>query len=312
MRGHLSTIGAFVRRQIRRPRVEDAPWALDVPDERWGTVRLSGAFGALDEADDAVVVLHGLAGCHDSPMVVAAAAAARRAGFAHLRLNMRGADRSGEDLFHAGLTRDVVAVFESPELSGFRRLHLLGFSLGGHVALATALESSDPRLSSVAAVSSPLDLAPAQRAFDGPSGWPYRRYMLARLQEIYAATHERRGGPIPIAEARRIRSIRDWDERIVAPWWDFDGADDYYACASVGPRIEELDLPVLLIAGARDPLVPSTSLRRSTERAPGCFELCLVDDAGHVGFSDALDLDLAARAGVMDQAIGWIGRHASG
>jgi pimeloyl-ACP methyl ester carboxylesterase len=95
----------------------------------------------------------------------------------------------------------------SPELARFQQIVVLGYSLGGHVALRFAVETMDPRVRAVVAVCSPLMLAPGARAIDGPSGWPYRRYLLANLLECYERVAARKPVPTPVAEVRRLRKI---------------------------------------------------------------------------------------------------------
>ena len=80
------------------------------------------------------------------------------AGMSCLRLNLRGADLEGEDFYHAGLTADLHAALADPALERYERVHLLGYSLGGHVVLRWATESGDARVRSVAAICPPLDL----------------------------------------------------------------------------------------------------------------------------------------------------------
>ena len=70
-------------------------------------------------------------------------------------------------------------MFDSRELAGFERVLLFGYSLGGHLCLRFATEVRDPRLRAVAAVCSPLDLDASVAGIDQPSGWLYRRYVLA-------------------------------------------------------------------------------------------------------------------------------------
>lgn len=69
-----------------------------------------------------------------------AARVAEAAGLDSLRLNLRGADRMGEDGYHAGLTADLAAALASPELADYRSVGVLGFSLGGHPAFSPRLD----------------------------------------------------------------------------------------------------------------------------------------------------------------------------
>lgn len=305
-RGHLWTIGARLWRALRPPAEPPwEPWSTSLHDPVVGTVRLTGKLtGAAHER--LLLVVHGLGGSCDSAYAVRLAAAAARDGWAVLRLNLRGADRRGEDFYHAGLTADLEAALGSPALDGYREAAIAGFSLGGHVALRLATEPTrDPRLRRVAAVCSPLDLAAGQRAIDRPGHAVYRGYVLRRLVEIYAAVARRRPVPEPVAIARGIRRIRAWDERIVAPRHGFTGADDYYRRASVGPRLDRLAVPALLVVAEQDPMVPVATLEGALSQASPALDVRRAA-GGHVTFPRRLDLGLGPRRGLEAQLLHWL------
>jgi len=272
------------------------PWEAWVEDRTVGRVRLSGRLAAgVGDGEDVLVILHGISGCCDSPGVIRTARAAQAAGLATLRLNLRGSDRRERDFYHAGLTSDLHAALASPELAGFRRILLLGWSLGGHLALRLATEDADPRLAAVAAVCAPLDLAVAVAAIDRPALWAYRRSVLGGLKEIYAACAARRPGPLPLREAVRIGHLREWDDRIVAPRHGFAGAADYYARTSVGPLLSKLRLPALWLGAARDPMVPAAAVRPSLERfADGRLDVRWRAVGGHCGFPEPVEAEVIA------------------
>lgn len=265
------------------------------------TGRLSDGRG-----DSLVVVLHGIAGDCDSGYAVRTARAAERAGMACLRLNARGSDGSGEDLFHAGLTDDVHSVLGCAELAHYRSRHLLGFSLGGHVALRAATEEIDPRTRSVAAVCSPLDLSACASAFDRPVSWVYRRRILARLAHLYERVSARR----PLAHApqtiHRVRSLREFDGLTVAPRFGFEDAEDYYRRMSVGPVLDRLRVPSLVVAGVSDPLVPLATLTPFADGASEALTIRFVEPGGHVGFPAGAGLGLEAPPGLESQAVAWL------
>jgi predicted alpha/beta-fold hydrolase len=290
----------------------------------------AAAMGEPREAtgEELVVLLHGISGSIESHYMVRGARAAKAAGLSCLRLNFRGADCSGEDFYHAGLTADVHAALASPQLRRYRRIYLLGYSMGGHVALRFATEAGDPRVVRVAAVCSPLDLERVQEAIDVPDGWLYRRYVLSSLARLYAAVAARRPMPVPVAEVARLRKIRDFDELVVAPRHGFTGAGDYYARASVAPLLSRLRLPALLVNSTGDPMVLAHTVRPVLARPVPRLEVRWVAAGGHVGFPAGIDLGLdrgegngpggaakavaAAAAGsprlVDDQLLAWLRR----
>ena len=300
--GHWWTLAPKLRRLPAEP--PSVPWELVVEDPVVGPVRLTGRFTASDGADGVVLVVHGIAGCAEAAYAREAAAAAVRAGLACLRINLRGNDRLGEDYYHAGLTGDLAAALASPELTGLRRRYVLGYSLGGHLALKLASEPAGEGLAAVAAVCAPLDLAAGQRAFDRPANAVYRRYVMGGMREIYSRIAEHRGPdapglPEPPAALRRVSTIREWDERVIAPRHGFSGADDYYARMSVAPRLPELRVPALLAPSAGDPMIPASIVRPVLERnrSPR-LTVRWLDAGGHLGFPRGRDL--------ASEIVGWL------
>jgi hypothetical protein len=302
-------------------------WETWVEDPLTGRVRLTGRLAEGEGGDgrgDLVVVVHGLGGSCDSHAAVRAAQAARSAGLATLRVNLRGSDREGDDFCHAALTSDLHAALASPELARYRRLYLLGWSLGGHIVLRLATEAADPRLAAVAAVCAPLDLAGSVDAIDRPALWAYRRSILKGLNQIYAACAARRPGLLPAREAARIARLRDWDDQVVAPRHGFAGAADYYARASVGPLLPRLRRPALLVAAERDPMVPAATLRPSLAGLQRGLplEVRWLRDGGHCGFPNNIQVGLndgvaagggadSPERGLERQVIEWLRRQAS-
>jgi predicted alpha/beta-fold hydrolase len=303
---HLWTIGPRVAHAVRPLRVPDSlPWETVVADPQMGPVRLTGRLRELP-GDELLVLVHGLGGGADSHYMLLGAEAAEAAGLSCLRLNLRGADRLGEDYYHAGLAEDLHAALASVEVARYRRIYVLGYSLGGHVALRLAAEPGDPRLAAVAAVCSPLDLALSVVEIDAPGFGLYRWYLLKSLAGVYRAVAQRHPVPFPVERLKEIRLIREWDDRVVAPRHGYADAADYYARASVAPLLPELRVPSLLLNSECDPMVPAHAVRPVLERAPSPRLQVVWVRAGHVGFPRSLDTGLGEGMGMDAQVIGWL------
>lgn len=307
-RGHCSTVAPFLWRKLRPlAQPPTAPWSVPWQDPAIGDLRLTGRLRAL-EGPELLVVVHGLGGSAASGYMPLALAAADRAGVSCLLVSLRGADLSGEDYGHAGLTADLEAVFTSPVLAAYQNVYLLGYSMGGHLALSYAAGQPDPRLRGVVAVSSPLDLDASATAFDRRRSAVYRGHVLSSLKAMYRACHRRRGGPATLEDVRRIGKIRDWDERIVAPRFGFAGARDYYARASVAHRLGQIGIRSLYIGAVDDPMVPAATVQYALAHASGELEVRWVSQGGHLGFSAHTSLGLPGPLGLEHQALSWLRR----
>jgi predicted alpha/beta-fold hydrolase len=111
--------------------------------------------------------------------------------------------------------------------------------------------------------------------------------VLRGLVEIYEAVARRQGVPYPLALAREIDRIRDWDRLVVAPRHGYLGAEDYYARVSVAPLLGRLRVPARLLLSTRDPMVPTWTLERALAAAEAPLEVSTRDTGGHVSFPGA-------------------------
>jgi predicted alpha/beta-fold hydrolase len=302
---HLWTIAPRLRHGFSPARLpESLPWQTVIEDPKVGPVRLTGRLREVPGSEEILVLIHGLGGNTDSHYMRGGTAAAEALGLSCLRMNLRGSDRLGEDFYHAGLTADLHAALASAPLSRYRRIYVLGYSLGGHLALRLGTDEGDPRLAAVAAICSPLDLGRSVVEIDAL--WVYRPYLLNSLKSIYAAVAARRPVPLPVSEAARIRTIREWDDRVVAPRHGFASANDYYTRASVAPLLPRLRVPALLVNSEHDPMVPARAVRPVLESRPPGLEVRWIPGGGHVAFPRSLDAGLAGGVGLDAQVVGWM------
>jgi predicted alpha/beta-fold hydrolase len=250
-------------------------------------------------------LVHGLGGSVSSYYMERTAIAAHQAGMGCLRFHLRGADREGQDIYHAGLTADLEAALASPELAIFETLYVLGFSLGGNTALLWARSPTNPRVKAVATVCSPLDLDASCHFIDRPSSVLYRHYILDSLKEMYAEVASRWPVPIPVREARKIHYLREWDERMVSPYHGFAGADDYYRQTSAAYALPELAIPALVVAAENDPIVGASTIQPSLDgNLPG-VEVHWLGRGGHVGCPPNIDLGQGSPVGLEAQILTW-------
>ncbi len=311
--GHLWTILPNLRHRVRPLRPPPArAWSTTLLDPAVGRVTLHGQLRDRAESDAVCVVVHGLGGAIDSQYTIRAAQAADAAGISCLRLALRGASRQGEDYYHAALTDDLDAAVASAALQRYRRIYVLGYSLGGHVTLRLGTrraEPRDPRIRALVSVCAPLDLHRSSAAIDHPSRRLYRAHVLSGLVEIYELVAARRPVPTPIEVVRRVRHIRAWDRHVIVPRFGFRDELDYYDRASAGPRLPTLELPTLIVSTTGDPMIPEDAVRPCLVGLPAHVETRWIYGGGHVGYPRGIDLGFGPNRGLEAQVLSWMQRH---
>jgi uncharacterized protein len=147
-----------------------------------GGLRRSFAKYARRSDHPTLVLLHGLEGSSNAPYVKGIADKAIRRGFNVVRLNQRNCghtDHLSTSLYHSGLSEDPAAVIdEIIRVDGLRSIGVIGYSLGGNLALRLAGvygDAAPPQLHSVGAVSPPIDLARAAGEIERLANCFYQR-----------------------------------------------------------------------------------------------------------------------------------------
>ncbi len=236
------------------------------------------------------ILLHGLEGSLESVYMRGMAASLGGAGWDVLGWNYRGCGGIPNRLlrsYHSGETGDVGRVV-ARAARDYGRIALVGFSLGGNMALKYIGEAGrHPAVGAVAAISAPVDLASSARALDERRGNRlYLRRFLGTLVAKTVAKAARFPGPLEAARVRRIRSIRAFDEEVTARLHGFAGAEDYWERASAGPHLAGLEVPSLLLNALNDPLLDAPSFPVEAAEANRHFFLEAPAHGGHVSFHD--------------------------
>ena len=236
-----------------------------------------------------MVLVHGLEGSSDSRYVQGIAARGWEAGCNVVRMNMRNCgdtEHLTPTLYHSGLSGDVAAVVRHFSARfNLRRVALVGYSMGGNLVLKMAGEwGSRKPLVAVAAVCPAIDLAAGSDALHEPVNrayeWKFLRGLIARFErkarlypDIYQTTAV---GP--------IRSIREFDDKVLARYSEFRDADDYYHRAASASVVDRIAVPTLILCAQDDPFIRLLPNTRARIQANPWIQLAETRHGGHCAF----------------------------
>jgi len=291
--GHLQTIvGNYYPRAPFR--LEAEAEAIEVDPADGSRVRCFGHWqtGAEFASRLTVIQVHGLEGSSESRYMHGVAGRAWRAGCNVVRMNMRncgGSDELTPTLYHSALSGDVGAVIEHyVRRFGLTRVALVGYSMGGNLVLKLAGEwGARLPLCAVAAVCPAIDLAAGSDALHRPANRMYEWHFLRRLMqryrrkaELFPAIYQKDGfGP--------VRSLREFDHKIVARYCGFRDADDYYFRAAAARVVDRIAVPTLILRALDDPFIRVTTETHAKLVANPHITLVETPHGGHCAFLGA-------------------------
>jgi predicted alpha/beta-fold hydrolase len=238
-----------------------------------------------------VLILHGLEGSAESSYMLGTAEKALAAGFNVIRINQRncgGTEDLTPTLYHAGLTDDLRQIIsELIENDCVREVSLVGFSLGGNIALKLAgeLGSAAPApLKRVVAISPSLDLPSCADAIEARSNLLYHMSFLLSLRGRMRRKARLYPDRYDESRLRGVWSIREFDSVYTAPHSGFRDVADYYERASALPHIKRIAVPALIIQSRDDPFIPFAPFESQEVASNPNVALMATDHGGHVGF----------------------------
>jgi uncharacterized protein len=209
-----------------------------------------------------VLLVHGLEGSSFSQYMLGNAAKAWAAGSNVIRMNMRncgGTEHLSPTLYHSGLSGDVDAVMRAlAKEKNLTAFALVGYSMGGNLVLKLAGdlgEDAPAHLKVVVGVSPVVDLGASADSLHEPQNriyeWRFMRGLLERFRrkaQLFPGIYSAKG-------TEAIRTIRQFDDKITAPYSGYLGADDYYYRAASARVIGKIAVPTLILHAADDPFI---------------------------------------------------------
>lgn len=259
-----------------------------------------------------VLILPGLTGCSQQGYVLHFVKQIQSLGYRSVVFNNRGlggAKLKTPRTFCAANTEDLEFVIghlhkTKPGIP----LIAVGVSLGGMILtnyLANMGQTKPTGLIAAMTVSVPWDVFKSTKSLEEPLNWVIFNRHLTNLLCKLVMQHlamARKGGknrPIDIDHVLKSKSIREFDDRYIAPMFGFSDSDDYYTAASLHSKpLEEISIPLLSLCAADDPFAPISSLPLDKIKQCPNVVIALTSFGGHIGFTEGL---LPTGAGYADR-----------
>ncbi len=239
-----------------------------------------------------VVILHGLEGSSKASYVQTLLGEIRARGGSAVAVNMRmcsGEPNRVRQTYHSGKTEDLDCVVHFlKEIKGYHKLYLVGFSIGGNIALKWLGEQgreASKKIQSAVAVSVPYDLVRSVRLLDrGFNRAVYTRNLLRSLKTKVFIKRKLFPDACLYEKVKRCRTFREFDSLVTAPLNGFQDARDYWSKSSCKSFLRSICIPTLLVHAEDDPFFPGRFLPTKEINNSQHLRALVVPKGGHLGF----------------------------
>ena len=233
--------------------------------ERWNTP--DGDFIDVDLLHNgnkkAIILGHGLEGSSRRPYTLSSARYFSNRGWDVVAWNSRSC--SGEmnikpKLYCHGDTADLDFVIQRIAEKNYEELALVGFSMGGAIILNwLGRKGGDVShlVKAAVAISAPCDIQEASENLESGFQKLYGSYFLKKLKEKIKQKAQQFPGFLDTHGIDKIKKWREFDERFSAPLNGLASADDFYEFCSAKHRIDNIQIPTLLMNALDDPILSS-------------------------------------------------------
>jgi hypothetical protein len=266
-------------------------------------VPIFGQWACPDKPRGTMIATYGITGSLENQWILEILGRKAHArGLAVVLFDWRGHGKTGQlspHLTSDGLYEgeDYVALAAAAKQFGCPPPYwFVGYSLSGQLALwAGKAASTLPAQGSltradiggVAVVCPSLDSNRSLRYLVATTRGRLLEQAIAKtLRQLAQDLHHTHPDDIDAAAVERVDSIYSFDRELVINRLGFATVEDYYAASSPLPFLPKLDVPVLMVYAADDPLFDPAIIPELTaiDRENPHFNLVLTQHGGHVGY----------------------------
>lgn len=282
---HASTIHASLLRQM--PRIKFVRERIDTPD---------GDFLDLDwskkDSKKLIIILAGLEGKSRSLYARAAIHYFNKRGWDALGMNYRGCSGEPNRLlrgYHMGASDDVkFTVDHAIEKHGYKEVVILGYSLGGNLALKYAGEAGEnipKEVKATVSFSVPMDIQKSDERLNKWYNWHYLKWFMFPLN--WKANRKKRQYPEALKSYRGFFMSGNFvyfDTNFTAPANGFPNVESYWEASSCRPVLKDIQVPSLVISALNDTFISKKCYPIAEAKTNANLYLEMPNHGGHCGF----------------------------
>jgi len=282
---HINTIYASLVRWIpkvkfKRERIENSEGDfLDLDWKKVGSKKL-------------ILILAGLEGKSTSLYSRAAVRYFNEKDWDAVCMNYRGCSGEPNRLlrgYHMGATDDVkFTVDHIIDSYDYDEIILLGYSLGGNLALKYIGEESDNlpiQLKGSVSFSVPMDIKKSNERLNKWYNWHFIKWFMLTLN--YKANQKKRQFPKELKNYKGLFMSGNFvyfDTHFTAPANGFKSVNEYWESSSCKPYLEHIKVPSLIIASNDDTFISNNCYPKADAVANPNLFLEITNYGGHCGF----------------------------
>lgn len=235
--------------------------------------------------DPTAILIHGLCGSHRSPSLVRLARQFYQKGVKAIRMNLRGCG-SGKGYarqpYHGGCSADAIATVQAFKTENpASPISLIGFSIGGNIALKAAAETDSTLLDLVVAISPPVNLGISVQLMGLPRNRLYENVFVKGLLQEVEDRQKLFPDIDPLGLPDNLKMFA-FDQLYTAPTCGFNSALDYYARGSSYSLIPNIATRCHILFAQDDPIVDPDELDNLS--LPNNVHVWKTRCGGHMGY----------------------------
>ena len=205
-----------------------------------------------------VIFSHGLEGDTSRQYITGMVKNFNNHGFDCLAWNFRscsGEINQTKRFYHSGATEDLETIIKFSLSKCYKKIYLVGFSLGGNLTLKYLGENGQnlyPEIQKAITFSVPLHLSSSSKKI----GWLYtKRFNTSLIKKILEKSQRFPEFQIDTSDIAKIKTLKDFDDVYTSQLHGFIDAEDYYEHNSSLYFLDNISIPTLIINAQNDPFL---------------------------------------------------------